>query len=105
MKHGKNLTAGSEDGDRGRRLGAALGGAAVKGRKPPDVCPVCGKPMAGRSWHSYLGHLGAHKTAEKWGIGDPSDLYRYLLAKYQDPYPENGAFSQWMALEVHERGG
>ncbi len=52
---------------RGRKIGAPLGGQAVKAKTPPDVCFRCGQRMAGRSWQSrrppsgsYLGHLGLH---------------------------------------------
>jgi len=70
------------------------GGLAVTERRPPERCPYCGKKMAGRSWHSYLGHLGLHGLARRYFDGDLDAAQRRLrrngLAR-QDPSPWNGA--------------
>lgn len=78
----------------GRPLGASAGGKAVKDKLPPATCPRCGKSMAGRTWHSYLGHLGLHSTADRYFGGDAVAALRHALA-HQDPFPENGAWQQW----------
>ena len=78
----------------GRKIGAPLGGLAVKDKIPPEKCPKCGDCMEGRSWHSYLGHLGLHATADRHFGGDAVAALRYALAQ-QDPVPENGAWQQW----------
>jgi len=78
-----------------------LGGHAVKDKEPPEVCPRCGESMAGRSWHSYLGHLGLHGLADNHFGGDIEATQRRLrengLAR-QDPYPENGAWPEYRPL-------
>jgi hypothetical protein len=87
----------------GRRIGAPLGGHAVKGKEPPARCPRCKQSMAGRSWHSYLGHLGLHGLADRHFGGDLQAAQRRLrengLAR-QDPYPENGAWPVYQPLPV-----
>ena len=69
------------------------------------VCPKCGRSMAGRSWHSYLGHLGLHGLADRHFAGDMEAAQRRLrengLAR-QDPFPGNGAWPKYQA--VQERG-
>jgi hypothetical protein len=52
------------------KMGRRLGGLAVKSKTPPATCPQCGKSMAGRSWHSFLGHLGLHGLADAHFGGD-----------------------------------
>ena len=93
-----NLAAGEADGEKGRKLGATLGGLAVKNLEPPDICPKCGANMAGRSWHSYLGHLGLHGLADNHFNGDLDAAQQRLrengIAR-QDPMPENGAFAKY----------
>jgi len=83
---------------RGRRIGAPLGGRAVAKKKPPKVCPECGLSMAGRSWHSYLGHLGLHGLANAHFGGDLDAAQKRLrengLAR-QDPAPRNGAWPRY----------
>jgi hypothetical protein len=83
---------------RGRAIGASSGGKAVAARTPPDTCPRCSKPMAGRTWHSYLGHLGLHGLADNWFCGDIEAAQRQLrrngLAR-QDPAPWNGAMPEY----------
>jgi len=82
----------------GRRIGAPLGGHAVKDKEPPMVCPRCGRSMARRSWHSYLGHLGLHGLADSCFGGDLQAAQQRLrqngLAR-QDPFPENGAWPEY----------
>ena len=79
----------------GRKIGAPQGGRAVKDRTPPEICFRCGQPMAGRKWHSYLGHLGLHGLADKYFDGDLKAAQQRLrsngLAR-QDPAPWNGAW-------------
>ncbi len=83
---------------RGRAIGAPLGGKAVAAKKPPDTCPRCGESMTGRSWHSYLGHLGLHGLADNWFGGDLEMAQRRLrrngLAR-QDPMPGNVAWPEY----------
>lgn len=83
---------------RGRAIGASSGGKAVATKKPPDTCPRCSESMAGRSWHSYLGHLGLHGLADNWFGGDIEAAQRRLrrngLAR-QDPAPGNGAWPEY----------
>jgi len=76
-------------------LGRPLGGLAVKGKTPPEKCPRCGKNMIGRSWLSYLGHLGLHRYADNHFGGDINAAQRSLQRnglRAQDPFPENGAW-------------
>jgi hypothetical protein len=86
---------------RGRRIGAPLGGLAVRDRRPPAFCPRCGASMAGRVWHSYLGHLGLHGLADAHFDGDIEAAQRRLQENgraRQDPYPENGAMPKYQAV-------
>ena len=80
------------------RRGRRLGGLAVKDKIPPVVCPRCNQSMVGRSWHSYLGHLGLHGLADRHFDGDLQAAQRRLrengLAR-QDPYPGNGAWPKY----------
>jgi hypothetical protein len=82
---------------RGRRLG----GLAVKEKAPPASCPRCGQSMKGRSWHSYLGHLGLHGLADNHFDGDVEAAQRRLqengLAR-QDPAPENGVWPRYRPI-------
>lgn len=82
-------------------LGRPLGGQAVKEKQPPDVCPRCGQSMRGRSWHSYLGHLGLHGLADNHFGGDVAAAQKRLrdngLAR-QDPFPGNGAFPTYVPV-------
>jgi hypothetical protein len=82
-------------------LGRPLGGQAVKDKIPPALCPRCDKPMAGRSWHSYLGHLGLHGLADNHFQGDiqaaQKHLFRNSLAVL-DPAPWNGAWPKYRPI-------
>ena len=82
--------------------GRALGGHAVKGKRPPATCPRCGQGMAGRNWHSFLGHLGLHGLADNHFDGDLQAAQRRLrengLAR-QDPYPDNGAWPSYQPVQ------
>ena len=85
----------------GRKKGAPLGGQAVKDKIPPETCVRCGQNMAGRSWHSYLGHLGLHGLADRYFEGDLKATQQRLrcngLAK-QDPCPYNGAWPKYVPV-------
>jgi hypothetical protein len=85
----------------GRKKGASLGGQAVKDKTPPKTCIRCGQSMAGRSWHSYLGHLGLHGLADRYFEGDLKATQQRLrcngLAR-QDPCPYNGAWPKYVPV-------
>ena len=86
---------------RGRTIGAPAGGKAVAAKTPPDVCPRCGKSMMGRSWMSYLGHLGLHKLADRYFNSDIEAAQQRLRENgqaRQDPVPENGAFRRYRPI-------
>lgn len=100
---GWNLKAGSKDGDRGRRLGASPGGRAVASMPAPADCEHCQR-KGFTTWAQHAGHLGCAATARKLGFANGADLYRYLIARYQDPWPDNRAWSQWLQIEAQERG-
>ncbi len=86
---------------KGRKIGAPLGGLAVKDKTPPARCARCGLPMTGRTWHSYLGHLGLHGYADNHHDGDIVAAQKRLrengLAR-QDPYPGNGAWPTYQPV-------
>ena len=85
----------------GRKKGAPLGGQAVKNKTPPDICFRCGRSMAGRSWHSYLGHLGLHGLADKYFDGDIKAAQKRLRHNglaLQDPAPWNGAWPEYVPV-------
>ena len=77
------------------------GGKAVIDRQPPDTCPRCGISTKGRTWHSYLGHLGLHGLADRYFNGDMVAAQRHLsrngLAR-QDPAPWNHAWPSYQPL-------
>ena len=87
-----------------RLKGARTGGRAVSAKTPPPVCthPDCNLSMEGRSWHSYLGHLGLHGLADNWFDGDLEAAQRRLrnngLAR-QDAAPWNGAMPEYRPVE------
>jgi hypothetical protein len=74
----------------------------VRQKKAPDACPRCGLDTTGRTWHSFLGHLGLHGLADSYFAGDIEAAQRHLrrngLAK-QDPYPGNNAWPEYQPLE------
>ena len=85
----------------GRKKGASLGGQAVKDKIPPATCPRCGQPMAGRTWHSYLGHLGLHGLANRYFGGDLQAAQKRLCQNslaVQDPAPWNGAWPKYVPI-------
>jgi hypothetical protein len=87
----------------GRRIGSSLGGRAIKSKVPPASCPRCGADTAGRTWHSFLGHLGLHGLADRYFDGDIEAAQRHLrkngLAR-QDPAPGNGAFRPYTPVNA-----
>lgn len=91
--------------DEALALGRPEGGKAVKTKTPPDTCPRCGRSMAGRTWHSYLGHLGLHGLANNYFGGDMRAAQKRLqqngLAR-QDPFPGNGAWPRYRPMTGHE---
>lgn len=78
-----------------------LGGKAVIGKAPPASCPQCSEPMQGRTYHSYLGHLGLHGVANKYFGGDMRAAQKRLrengLAR-QDPFPDNRAWRPYRPI-------
>lgn len=86
-----------------QKKNASLGGKAVKKKATPDKCPRCGETMAGRKWHSYLGHLGLHGLADHHFSGDMQKAQERLrsnsLAK-QDPAPWNNAWPKYRPILV-----
>jgi hypothetical protein len=85
----------------GRKKGASLGGQAVKHKTPPETCPRCSQRMAGRKWHSYLGHLGLHGLADRYFDSDIQAALRRLRSNglaSQDPAPWNGAWPSYVPI-------
>ena len=83
----------------------SLGGKAIKKKKPPDVCPRCGKPMKNRVWHSFLGHLGLHGLADNYFGGDIEAAQFHLRRNGQartDSAPYNGAFPRYQELPLKD---
>ncbi len=83
----------------------SLGGKAVINKVPPPNCPCCCKSMEGRSYHSYLGHLGLHGLADKYFDGDMQAAQKRLrrngLAR-QDPFEGNGAWPAYVPIRQME---
>ncbi len=74
------------------------GGKAVGSKTPPACCPHCGRSMAGRSWYSWLGHLGLHGLARRYFEGDVEAAQRRLRENgqaRQDPAAWNRAFARY----------
>jgi hypothetical protein len=82
---------------RGRQLGAPLGGQAVKGKRPPNPCPCCGRDTSQYTYHQWLGHRGLNEAAKRKGL-TPEEFLKNGLT-LQDPFPENGAYQQWRQNE------
>lgn len=80
----------------------SLGGKAVIAKETPACCPRCGQSMAGRVYHSYLGHLGLHGLADKYFNGDVQAAQKRLrrngLAR-QDPFEGNGAWPRYVPVQ------
>lgn len=86
---------------KGRKIGAPLGGRAVKDKTPPGVCPKCGQDMSGRTWHSYLGHLGLHGLADRYFDGDTDACQKRLRENGMargDPIPWNNAWPKYVPI-------
>ena len=84
--------------DEALALGRSAGGKAVKDKTPPATCHRCGQSMAGRVWHSYLGHLGLHGLADNHFDGDIVKAQKRLQQNslaVQDPAPWNGAWPRY----------
>lgn len=84
----------------------SAGGKACKRLEVPVECPRCGKLMIGRSYHSYLGHLGLHGLADKYFQGDIEAAQKRLRENGRArtaPFPGNGAWSSYrpIAQEVN----
>jgi len=60
---GHNLKAGQENGDKGRKQGARLGGKAVSAKPAPADCGHC-KMMEYTNWMQHIGHLGFRAVME-----------------------------------------
>jgi hypothetical protein len=83
----------------------SLGGKAVIEKDPPANCPRCGKTMQGRSYHSYLGHLGLHGLADKYFDGDIEAAQKRLRENGRarsDPFPANGAWKPYQPIQSYE---
>jgi len=83
----------------------SLGGKAVIEKDHPANCPRCGKSMQGRSYHSFLGHLGLHGLADKYFGGDLKAAQKRLRENgraRQDPFPENGAWKPYQPIWPYE---
>jgi hypothetical protein len=85
-----------------------LGGLAVAEKTPPETCPRCGKVFSGKTWHSYLGHLGLHGLADNYFGGDIKAAQKRLqlnaLARL-DPAPWNNAWPRYQPIKetpMHE---
>lgn len=85
----------------------SLGGKACIDKAVPSACPRCGRPMQGRSYHSYLGHLGLHGLADRYFEGDVDAAQKRLrengLAR-QDPFPGNGAWKPYQPIPAMSAG-
>jgi hypothetical protein len=83
----------------------SLGGKAVITKAAPDICPRCGASMQGRTYHSFLGHLGLHGLADKYFDGDIEAAQKRLRENghaRQDPFPENGAWKPYRPVQQME---
>ena len=89
MNRGHNLQVGEADGDNGRRLG----GSAKMSMPAPEDCEHC-RERGYRTMAQHLGHRGLAKAAKRKGL-TVEKWCKHLVAK-NDPWPENGAHSQWL---------
>jgi hypothetical protein len=79
----------------------SLGGKAVIAKDVPAECPQCQLPMKGRTYHSFLGHLGLHGLANKYFNGDIKAAQKRLRENgraRQDPFPGNGAWQPYRQI-------
>jgi len=84
----------------------SLGGKAVASKTVPPNCPRCGKPMQGRVYHSYLGHLGLHGLADHHFNGDLEAAQKQLRENGRarsDPFPANGAWKPYRSVANLEK--
>lgn len=84
-----------------RKRRASLGGKAVIDKMPPTHCPRCRQSMQGRTYHSYLGHLGLHGLADKYFDGDVQAAQKRLRENGRarsDPFPGNGAWKSYVPI-------
>lgn len=84
-----------------RAKAGSLGGKAVISKTPPQRCPRCNQSMQGRSYHSYLGHLGLHGLADKYFDGDVQATQKRLRENGRarsDPFPGNGAWKPYRPI-------
>ena len=85
----------------------SLGGKAVSQKPAPDTCPRCSASMSGRSWHSFLGHLGLHGLADKYFNGDFQAAQKRLRQNgvaRQDPFEGNGAWPSYQPVSLGKGG-
>jgi hypothetical protein len=87
-----------------RAKAGSLGGQAVIKKTPPQRCPRCNQSMEGRTYHSYLGHLGLHGLAEKHFKGDVQAAQKRLRENGRarsDPFPGNGAWKPYVPIQSY----
>jgi len=80
-----------------------LGGRAAVNNPVPAVCPYCHASMQGRSYHSYLGHLGLHGLANKYFKGNLQAAQKRLRENGRarsDPFRGNGAWKPYRPILV-----
>lgn len=78
-------------------------GLALVSKQPPAKCPRCKKLMQGRTYHSYLGHLGLHGLADKYFEGDIEAAQKRLRENGRarsDSFPGNGAWRTYQPIPV-----
>lgn len=83
----------------------SLGGQSVIEKEPPAECPRCGRSMQGRTYHSYLGHLGLHGLADRYFEGDIESAQKRLRENGRarmDPFPGNGAWKRYQPVQSYE---